>query len=46
MERKLVGKERSDEQGLGWKQPLDLSPASDTAVAAELSTKQANGSRV
>lgn len=42
MERKLVGKERSDEQGLGWKEP----PASDTAVAAELSTKQANRSRV
>lgn len=45
-QRKLFVKERTDEQGLDWNQPLDLLPSYNTVVMVELSTQLGNTSWV
>lgn len=45
-QRKLFGKERIDEQGLDWNEPLDLLPIYNTVVVVELSTELGNTSWV
>lgn len=45
-QRKLFGKERTDEQGLDWNEPLDILPSYNTVVVVELSTQLGNVSWV